>query len=134
MKNKPMPLKDLPAYIDSVREHGQTEIPVVEMGMIVEPRGSGWLRAAAYSAAACLLVGVAGFYMASATERITIAAGDLGPAAVAGIVRDEGGRVFSVRRNEDSTYEVRVLNFKNTNYFLERLRRNKQFESVELGR
>ena len=30
MKNKPMPLKDLPAYIDSVRENGQTEVPVAE--------------------------------------------------------------------------------------------------------
>lgn len=128
MTNEPMNLKDLPGYIRSSRENGQTDVPVVQMGMIREERRS-FLGVLAFAAAACLLVVMAvGF---TRTERITIEAGDIGAESVAKIVSGEGGMFVSVTRNDDRTYSVRTLNLRNKNYFLERLRRNEEFEKVE---
>ena len=128
---KPMPLKDLPAYIDSVRETGQGEIPVVEMGMITNssPR-TGWYRGAAFSAAACLVVGLVGYGVVM-TDSMTIVAGDIGPEAVAEIVSGEGGMFVSVKREGEKTYSVRSLNLGNKNHLIQRLRSNKQFDSVD---
>ena len=134
-QDKPMPLRDLPAYLDSVRERGQgDDIPVVDMGMIVDaPKPFNWSRAAAYSAAACLMVavGVAG-YAAAYTRSITIAAGEVGPQQVAEMVSQEGGRVFSVKKNEQGDYEVKVFTFQKMSAFLDRLRENKNLEGVEV--
>jgi hypothetical protein len=129
---KPMPLKDLPAYLDSVREHGQGDyVPVVDMGMIVDDRPRRRLRLAAYSTALCLFVAI-GIVAYNSTERIVIDAADLGPQAVAEIIRDQGGRAFSVTENDDGTHEVRVFTFKRMSSFLEQLRKNKEFKKVEI--
>ncbi len=127
-----MPLKDLPAYLDSVREHGQGDyVPVVDMGMIVDDRPRRRLRLAAYSTALCLFVAI-GIVAYNSTERIVIDAADLGPQAVAEIIRDQGGRAFSVTENDDGTHEVRVFTFKRMSSFLEQLRKNKEFKKVEI--
>lgn len=129
---KPMPLKDLPAYLESVREHGQGDyVPVVDMGMIVDDRPRRGLRMAAYSTALCLFVAI-GIVAYNSTERIVIDAADLGPQAVAEIIRDQGGRAFSVTENDDGTHEVRVFTFKRMSSFLEQLRKNKEFKKVEV--
>lgn len=127
-----MPLKDLPAYLESVREHGQGDyVPVVDMGMIVDDRPRRRLRMAAYSTALCLFVAI-GIVAYNSTERIIIDAADLGPQAVAEIIRDQGGRAFSVTENDDGTHEVRVFTFKRMSSFLEQLRKNKEFKKVEV--
>lgn len=132
MNEKPMPLKDLPSYLDSVREHGQGDyVPVVDVGMIVDDRPRRRLRAAAYSTALCLFV-AAGIVAYNSTERVVIDAGVLGPQAVADIIRDEGGRAFSVTEHEDGTHEVRVFTFKRMSSFLEGLRNKKEFKKVEI--
>jgi hypothetical protein len=130
-----MPLKDLPAYLDSVRERGQGDyVPVVEMGMIVDDRPGRWARALAYSSVACLFVAMGAVGVAvTKTRSITVAADGMGPQAVADIISDEGGRVFSVSQNEDGEYEVRVFTFQRMSYFLERLRGNKEFGSVDIA-
>jgi hypothetical protein len=132
-KDKPMPLSELSGYIDSVRRDGQGDfVPVVEMGMIVEDRPFRWVRFAVYASAACLLVAVGGFLAVSAsTESLTIASG-LDAGAVAGIVSEEGGRVFSVVQNGDGTYRVRFFSLRDSRSILERLKANREFESVEI--
>jgi hypothetical protein len=132
-KDKPMPLSELPSYIDSVRERGQGDyVPVVEMGMIVEDGAFRWVRFAVYASAACVLVAAGGLLAVSAsTESLTIASG-LDAGAVAGIVSDEGGRVFSVVQNGDGTYRVRFFSLRDSRSLLERLKANREFESVEI--
>jgi hypothetical protein len=132
-KDKPMPLSELSGYIDSVRRDGQGDfVPVVEMGMIVEDRPFRWVRFAVYASAACVLVAFGGFLAVSAsTGSLTIASG-LDAGAVAGIVSEEGGRVFSVVQNGDGTYRVRFFSLRDSRSLLERLRANREFESVEL--
>lgn len=135
-QDKPMPLKDLPAYLNSVRETGQGGYaPVVDMGRIVDPGGSTvWFRRAGYMAAFCLflLTGGALVYGVAGTRSITISSDAADPKTVADIVREGGGSVFSVTKEEDGTYKVRVFTFKKMGQFLDRLRENKEFDRVEL--
>jgi hypothetical protein len=132
-KDRPMPLSELSGYIESVRRDGQGDfVPVVEMGMIEDDRAFRWLRFAVYASAACVLVAFGGLFALSAsTESVTIASG-LDARAVAGIVSEEGGRVFSVVQNGDGTYKVRVFSLRGSKSLLERLRANREFESVEI--
>ena len=129
MNNKPMPLKDLPAYLDSVREHGQGEyVPVVDMGRIVEPRRR-WSGSLAL--AACLLLTAGGMVTyAAASKSITIVADGIDAGAIAEMVKEGGAGVVSVKQDEDRTYKVRVLTLK-MNSLLESLRRNRNLERVD---
>lgn len=128
---EPMPLKDLPAYLDSVREHGQGDyVPVVDMGRIVEPRRR-WSGSLAFAAAACLLMGVGGMVTyAAASKSITIVADGVDAGAIAEMVKEGGAGVVSVKQDEDRTYKVRVLTLK-MNSLLENLRGNRNLERVD---
>lgn len=131
----PMPLSQLPDYMRSVRERGQGDyVPVVDMGMIVEDTKSfNWFMGGKYAAVACLFVimGVVGYAFAE-TKRVVIDAGGVGPAVVADIVSGEGGRVFSATEMEDGKCEVRFFTFKKTSYFIEQLKKKKEFIKVEI--
>jgi len=129
MNNKPMPLKDLPAYLDAGREHGQGEyVPVVDRGRIVEPRRR-WSGSLAL--AACLLLTVGGMATyAAASKSITIVADGIDAGAIAEMVKEGGAGVVSVKQDEDRTYKVRVLTLK-MNSLLESLRRNRNLERVD---
>jgi len=132
-QDRPMPLKDLPAYLDSVRERGQGDyVPVVDMGMIVDDRPRRWVRALAYSSVACLFVAIASAGVAvTKTRSITVSAGGMDPRAVSEIISEEGGRVLSVTQNGRGEYEVRVFTFQRMSSFLERLRGKDEFKRVE---
>lgn len=117
-RKSPMPLSELPEYIRSVRESGQgDDIPVVDMGMIVDSRPR---RRWGYAllAVACLVVGT-GLYMS--TDSIVVASG-ADARRVAEIVSDEGGSVFSVSQKEDGTYRVRVFSLGGVRSLVERIR------------
>jgi hypothetical protein len=132
-ENRPMPLSELSGYIESVRRDGQGDyVPVVEMGMIKDDQAFRWLRFAVYASAACVLIAFGGLFAVSAsTGSLTIASG-LDAGAVAVIVSEEVGRVFSVVQNEDGTYRVRFFSLRDSRSLLERLKANREFESVEL--
>lgn len=132
---KPMPLSDLPGYMRSVRERGQgDDVPVVDMGRIVEngPRfGIGTFALATFVLAS--FVGAFAYVVAS-SRSISIAAADgVDSSEVASIVAEEGGRVFSVMKEGDGTYRVRIFTLKSIGSFIEGLRGKKDFKSVELG-
>lgn len=134
-RDEPMPLSELSGYIDSVRRSGQGEyVPVVDMGRIVDD-APAWraLRVVRYAAAACVLLSLGCFLaVAYRTESITIAS-DADPKAVARMVSEEGGSVFSVVQRDDGDYELRVFSFRDSVSLLERLRRNKEIKRAELA-
>lgn len=126
-----MPLKDLPDYIKSIRENGQTYSPVVDMGRIVaDPPLRP--RFFSYAAVACLLLTVGGMmtYGVAASKSITIVADDVDASVIAEMVKEGGASVVSVKRDEDKTYKVRVLTLK-MNSLLDNLRRNRSLERVD---
>lgn len=131
-QDKPMPLKDLPAYLNSVRERGQGGyVPVVDVGRIVDDRPRGGLRRAlAWASAACVLLGL-GMYALSYTNEITMVSAE-GPRKVSDMVTEGGGRVISVRQETDGRYRVRVFAFGGVGSLVERLKERKELEGVEL--
>lgn len=127
-KNKPMPLSELPNYIKSVRENGPTDyVPVVDMGQIIDDRPSKWLKRLAYATTICLFLAIGGFY---STKEITIVSNNVGSEALAGIVKNEGGQVFTVKQEGESTYKVRVFRFR-INSLIEKLRKNENLKEVQ---
>ena len=128
-QNEPMPLRDLPGYLQSARENGQDYSPVVDMGRIVAPASSLHPIRLAYASAVCLFLALGGFYF-TATKNISIDS-DMTPQAVADIVEEGGGKVFSVKQNDEGEYEVRVFTLRSMASLVEGLRRNKNIEKVE---
>jgi len=132
--NDPMPLQDLPEYLKNHR-NSQENSPVVGMGQIVTPR-SKWPQRIVWAAAFCVFLGVAGVGIVSLSPKditVVIAASDVNPDFIAGIVSVGGGRVLSVKQTENDTYEVKMSLRRNVNSFLEWLRKNKDVKGVELG-
>ena len=131
----PMPLRDLPQYLESLKENNSFgDGPVVDMGQIISEEPY-WYKRFAYAAAACLLIGAGFFTYSSIPNRnitIVIEANNASPQAIADIVSDGGGQIISVKQNEDSTYEVKLFALKNINSFIERLRKNKTLKDVQL--
>lgn len=132
--DEPMPLSELPDYMRSVREHGQGDyVPVVDMGRIEQP---GWTTGwAVLAGSVALMVSsfVALVYTTASTRRITIVAAEsVGEDAISDIVKDEGGRVMSVKKSDEG-YEVRVFTLKGIGSFLDGIRRNKDVESADLA-
>ena len=131
--NRPMPLSELPDYMRRARERGQgDDIPVVDMGMIVDD-GPRWGRTAAFvlGSAAFLVVGLGVLAASSARDIRIVASGGAG--AVSEIVSAEGGRVFSVTQEGDGSYRVRVFAFGGVRPLIDRLRGSDRVESVDIG-
>jgi len=121
--NEPMNLEDLPEYLKNANNNNI----VVDMGMIVQkPR---WPKRLAIASIFCLLV-AGGIFAFNTTEEIAIVVNsNLGSDIVSATIRESGGEVIEV---ENNTYKVRISRFKNVSYFLEKLKSNKEIESVDL--
>lgn len=125
--NKPLPLKDLPAYLDSIKRNGNMDDSiVVDMGQIITTKPNNWAISFALSSAIALLllVGVATY---KSTNNITITASDLSVQDISKIVTEEGGRVISVTSNEDDAYQVKLLSW-NLKNLLEKLKKRKEIK------
>ena len=133
--NDPLPLENLPEYLKNHRNGDPNGSPVIGMGQIVAPR-TNWSKIATYITAACLLIGISGFVsyntLSAKSVIVVITAQDADQAFIANIISNGGGKVASVKRNDDSTYEVRMSTRKNLNTFLDSLLKNKQVKRVEL--
>ena len=120
--NKPMNLKDLPAYLNN----GGDDV-VVDMGMIIEK--PNWTKRIAFASVACVLL-VAGVVVFNSSEEVTIVVNSsAASAAISTMIQDNGGEVIEV---ENNTYKVRLNKFRSVASFLEKLKSNKIVESAEL--
>jgi len=133
---EPMPLKDLPGYLKSLKENNSVgDSPVVDMGSIVIPRRNNWSRYLTYVTGVLLLLsaGVLTYNNLYNTTNVTLVvdAKSSDIEQISDALYGNGGRVLSVRKLEDGKYEVKMLT-KNVSWLLDRLRRNKEFDSVEI--
>jgi len=130
MTQDPMPLEDLPQYLKSIRENGDSgSSPVVGTGQIVVAKKS-WSKVILATLAFLILsAGSVVTYNAMAMKNITVVMGihqtDDPSQTITKIVSDSGGQVVGFKQNEDSTYEVKVSTRKSKQSFLEWLRKNK---------
>jgi hypothetical protein len=132
-QNDPMPLSKLPEYIKSLRESGSVgDGVVVDMGMIVDDeKPRSWFRRYVYATAACLFLAAGTLtFMASKSIKIVAEKG-VGYQTIANVVAEGGGHIVSMKKNDDNTYELRVLSFSRMSSFLENLRRGEGLERVE---
>jgi hypothetical protein len=132
-QNEPMPLSQLPEYIKSLRESGSVgDGVVVDMGMIVDDeKPRSWFRHYAYATAACLFLAAGTLtFMASKSIKIVAEKG-VGYQTIANVVAEGGGHIVSMKKNDDNTYELRVLSFSRMSSFLDNLRRKEGLERVE---
>lgn len=134
---KIMSLKNLPQYLDSLRKGGNSDDAiVVDMGRIIQPSPLSLFKKFASIAIFCLFLGSSAIvtYNLLSTENVTIVldTNNITPQNVSKIISDVGGRVISVKQNENLTYKVEVDKLKNVKSFLEILRKNKDINKVDL--
>lgn len=132
MKNKKvMPIEGLPGYLKSVKNNGidQDNIPVVDMGQIIDDRPN-WFKRVAYATSICLFIGLA--TLAYNKSFTIVVQSDSDPNMLSEIVSEGGGKAYSVIQKEDNTYEIKFFTLKNINSFIKRLRENKELKKVEL--
>lgn len=127
--NQPMPLKDMPKYLEQARENPDMPAPVVGMGTIIVPepeeKPSFWSginkTGVAILASFLLCLGLVA-YDASSVDHMTIIVDTSTPSQVIPqAVKESGGEITSVKQLDGSTYEVRVKTREEKKSFLERL-------------
>jgi len=129
----PMPLGDLPKYLQEQRENGtQGPAPVVGMGNIVVPqKKKSWLPFAAIMTVA-LGAGAIIAYEKTTTQEFTVTVhSDDGIKSIPTIMADGGADIISLDQISDTGYKVKVNTRKNKRSFLDWLRKNKNIKKVE---
>jgi hypothetical protein len=132
MSKKPMPLKNLPQYLKSIKETGDTgSAPVVSMGQICETPVAKrsfiyWSQQAIFSMMMLIIISLGSFMtynmydMVSVKQFTVIMDVENGSSqSITKIVSDIGGEVITVKQNADSSYEVKVKTRKNKKTFLD---------------
>jgi len=120
---KPMNLKDLPSYLDGLKEEDRyTTSILVDMGRIESPKSNIFRNTILFSYFCVALFFIT---FTSMSQSITLTT-NLSAQELSSLVSDNGGRVVSIEQ-KDKTYEIKVLTFWK-NSFLERMRKNKDIE------
>lgn len=131
---KPMDLKNLPKYLNSVKDDEGSGSPVVGMGQIVTEEPVRWFRNSgiAMLLIVVLTIGGATVYNLNSSQQFTYIVDFDSSQSIPKIVTDSGGEIVSVEQNEDSTYKVKVSTRKSKFSFLEWLRNNRSVKKAEL--
>jgi two-component sensor histidine kinase len=137
-KQNPMSLEDLPGYLKSQREHGDTgSAPVVGVGQIIVEEKRSMLPRFLFAAVMFMALGMGTLvtYDVMSTNQITVVVdvdNGIGPQAISKMVSDGGGEVISVKHTEGTTYEVEVETRKSRVSFLEWLLKSKGVKKATL--
>ncbi len=121
-----LPIENLPEYLKSIK-NGQTDVPVVGMGTIEEPK-SNKLKWAAALLAACLTITTGGLiYNSNQSNTVFVTASNEAEAQeIARHVVDGGGQILAINETENAAYEVKIFTRKNKGALLEWLKKFKK--------
>jgi len=132
----PMPLENLPGYLQSAQENGNIGSPVVNMGQIVVPQKSyTWSIVLALFVCVVLSVGSLMTYNAMSTQTITVVVDinqTVDPQNIPQMVADSGGEVVAVKQQDNDTFEVELKTRKSKHSFLEWLLKDRNIKKAEL--
>jgi hypothetical protein len=137
-KQNPMSLEDLPGYLKSQRERGDTgSAPVVGVGQIIVEEKRSMLPRFLFAAVMFMALGMGTLvtYDVMSTNQITVVVdvdNGVGPQAITKIVSDGGGEVISVKHTEGTTYEVEVETRKSGRSFLQWLLKSRGVKEAKL--
>lgn len=139
MEQNPMSLEDLPSYLKSLKEKGETGDCFVDMGKL-ESKSIGfsnWTKKIIVFMAVCLFFGTSGMigYNLNSTNQITVVV-DLNEKknsieSILEMVANSGGEIVDLKQNEDFTYEVKISTRKSKRSFLERLLKNENVKEAK---
>jgi hypothetical protein len=130
MKN-PISLDKLPDYLKNINGNTDDSL-VVDMGRIVNNK-TNWYKRVGYSALSACLVLTIGFFINNITSsrNVTISMdSNYNLQTVSKIISDNGGKIVSIKQNEDDTYQIEFTTRKNSKLFIEWLR--KEIKKTEL--
>lgn len=136
-KNNPMSLEDLPEYLKSIRNSGDTEGCFVDMGTIVETKKFGYTKSL-FTIAICLTLGISSIltYDYMSTKQITFVVdmnNEVNPLTIIPeMMTDSGGDIIAMEEKENHVYEVKVSTRKSKRSFLEWLHKNKNVKKAEI--
>lgn len=104
---KPIPLSDLPKYLKSNKSN---EVPIVDMGQIVDKKKWGWnFSHTLILSTFILFIGFISSIAFNNTEEITISS-KYDISNITNIINEEGGNVFYVKE-KDGFYKIRIFSF-----------------------
>lgn len=135
---KPLNLKELPGYLERLRNGGEQDVDlVVDIGSIKDtPSPYGNFRRFAFIGAFCLFVAASSLvsYNLLSSKSITVVldTNNISPQEFSNILSENGVNIVSVKQNGDSSYEVELKLRKSVSSFLEKLRNNKDIKKVDL--
>lgn len=135
MPNEPMPLRDLPGYLESAKNSSEEEpdMGVVDMGRIVVKKKSRFPIMPIVMFVAIFIGGIGVMsYNMPAEQNITVVVDVVDPQAIPTMFQDSGGEVVSVEHKQDFTYEIKMTTYKTKNSLLEWLRNNRNVRSAKL--
>lgn len=134
----PMSLENLPEYLKSIRDSGNTESScVVDMGTIVETKKFGYTKSL-FAIAICLTLGISSIltYDYMSTKQITFVVdmnNEVNPLTIIPeMMTDSGGDIIAMEEKENHVYEVKVSTRKSKRSFLEWLHKNKNVKKAEI--
>jgi hypothetical protein len=131
----PMSLKDLPDYLRNLRANNKTdESLVVDMGRVTAKTNNGKLVAISslFSVVFVLSLGLLAYDFITPKNITIVLNSNLESKDILKILEENGGEVISVDKAKDSEYEIKLSLRKNKNLFIERLRKNKDIDNIEL--
>ena len=132
MSNDPMSLEDLPKYLKSLKENGDTgDSNLVGMGII--ENNKPWFKITALLICFILSAAVLTYNLIS-TQNFTVVAdiNENSDQTIQNIVSDSGGKIVSVKQNEDAIYEIKLDTRKSKRSFLDKFRKNKNVKKAIL--
>ena len=132
MSNDPMSLEDLPKYLKSLKENGDTgDSNLVGMGTI--ENNKPWFKITALLICFILSAAVLTYNLIS-TQNFTVVAdiNENSDQTIQNIVSDSGGKIVSVKQNEDAIYEIKLDTRKSKRSFLDKFRKNKNVKKAIL--
>lgn len=127
-----MSLEDLPKYLKSLKENGDTgDSNLVGMGTI--ENNKPWFKITALLICFILSAAVLTYNLIS-TQNFTVVAdiNENSDQTIQNIVSDSGGKIVSVKQNEDAIYEIKLDTRKSKRSFLDKFRKNKNVKKAIL--
>jgi hypothetical protein len=130
----PMSLENLPQHLKNLKDNGKfDENLVVDMGVVTPSNNMSFLKRAAAVLTICLSLGASFIvYNNMMYENITITLDTSDFESASETLNEIGGKVLSVDNNDDGSYTVVLSVKRNVSNFIERLRKNKNINKVEL--
>lgn len=136
---KPMSLENLPEYLKSLKENGESGSPLVNTGQIITTGSSvNWFQTSIFTLLFCMILGLGSMmtYTMMSTKNITINVdinqSDNPSQTIQKIVSEGGGEVLSIEQSDEDSYQVKVATRKSRRSFLDLFRGNKDVKKAEL--